>query len=189
MDKKELKIGILIATLLSLTLAAVLSGCGSSCDERETAERGPIFPDFESKAYGGKGFTEKYISKGPAVVGFLASWCVPCGPELLALQELHEEYSKNGLKVIVFTYENPSKFEKLIDSLKIDMPVVRSDSAMFAKLKIDAIPTRILLLDRHEIYRIVGAPNHKEGVFRNKVRQLYGLPPEDTLLSNSKEPD
>ena len=166
------------AILILFLLAAVLviSGCGSHCNDKALAQDGHVFPKFSAVASDGKKYTEKDISKGPAVVGFLVSWCVTCGMELVSLQEIREEFLTKNLPVIAFTYEDPLKFEKLLDSLEVEIPIIKADSTMFNTLEIDAIPTRFLLIDGCEIMRITGAPSFDEGTFRSAIRKELKLP-------------
>ncbi|RKZ27975.1 hypothetical protein DRQ36_11085 [bacterium] len=155
----------------------IFAGCGSRT-HRENNDNVRAFPDFKNETIDGKKYSRKEISRGPAVVSFLVSWCLTCGYELVALEEIREEFESKELPVIIFTYEDPGKFDAIKDSLKINIPVIHADSSMFAALEIDAIPTRILLLDGFEVKRIVGAPNHEENAFRATIREKLGLPHE-----------
>ncbi len=165
-----------ILTPILLFAILVINGCGSRCNDETLLQNGHEFPEFSAVASDGKKYTEKDISKGPAVAGFLVSWCVTCGIELVSLQEIREEFSAKKLPVIAFTYEDPSKFEKLLDSLEVEIPIIQADSTMFSALEIDAIPTRLLLIDGRERMRIVGAPSFDESAFRSAIRKELGLP-------------
>ena len=149
-------------------------------------EHGNIFPNFKGTTKEGVELSQKDISKGPAVAGILVSWCLTCGYELVALQEIKDEFAAYKVPVIVFTYEDPAKFDKLIDSLDIDLPIIRADSTLFAAMFIDAIPTRILLENSCEAMRITGAPSFKDEDFRARLRKMLGIS-EVGAADNSEE--
>ena len=154
--------------------AILISGCGKQ--QNKNAESKNELPDFKYTALDGKEYSQKDIEKGPAIAGFLVSWCAPCAGELLALQEIQDEFGKNRLPVLVFSYEDVSKFSHLVDSLKIDIPILQADSSLFTAMHIDAIPTRILLYDGSEIRRMVGAPSFEETAFQDEIRDKLGIP-------------
>ncbi|GEM_PF-1454092 len=162
----------LSATVFSVLI--LLSACGgkSSKTESETGER--IFPDFKFSASDGNVYTEKDLEKGVTIAGFMVSWCVPCAGELKILNEYKTEYSAKKLQVLVFTYEDYSKYDSLMNSLGLDIPVLKADSTLLAALKIDVIPTRILLNNGREIKRVVGAPSFEEDAFRKVLADLLG---------------
>jgi len=167
-------------TLLIITIAVILSlSCGGEqkVDTKIEAE-GPKIPDFSAVDAQGQEFTQDDISDGPAVACFLVSWCLTCGYELVALQEIRDEFAEYNFPIVVFSFEEPSEFKVLMDSLMVDLPIVKADSALFAGLRIDAIPTRILLSDGREAMRITGAPSFEDEAFRKMLRKAVGLPPE-----------
>jgi len=162
-----------IALTLAIFLLFVLS-CG--VEKPENKPVGKEFPRFEGKALSGEEYSSKQFSKGPAVVCFLVSWCLTCGYELVALQEIGDEFAEQKVPIIVFTYEDPAHFSELMDSLEVNLPVIKADSALFAQMFIDAIPTRILLENGHEAMRITGAPSFEDEDFRIRLRKILGLP-------------
>ncbi len=172
---------------LALIFAACMilfTGCGE--DSEDSNESRIEFPDFKYETPDGKKYSNKDIQRGSVVVGFLVSWCVPCAGELLALQEIHDEFGKHHLSVFVFTYEEISKFDKIVDSLGIDIPIIRADSSLFSAMKIDAIPTRIFFHNSSEIRRMIGTPNFEEEDFRREIAETIGIKIEDSASSEDK---
>jgi len=159
-----------------MLISLLFYGCNCRRETHEPIDGKKRFPAFSGPANDGRDYNLKDIDSGVAVLGFLTSWCVPCYDELLSLQEIYEQFSSPGIEVVVFTYEDPSKFSALIDSLGVKIPIVHADSTLFDAAAIEAIPTRILLKDGYEELRMIGAPNYKEKDFRNAVRQALGLP-------------
>ncbi|HDR91316.1 MAG TPA: redoxin domain-containing protein [candidate division Zixibacteria bacterium] len=161
-----------------LTALLLLSCGGEKKVESKIEAEGPRIPNFTAIDANGQKFTQDDISDGPAVACFLVSWCLTCGYELVALQEIRDEFAEYNFPIVVFSFEEPAEFKELMDSLMVDLPIVKADSALFAGLRIDAIPTRILLSDGREAMRITGAPSFEDEAFRKMLRKAVGLPPE-----------
>lgn len=71
---------------------------------------------------GGKG-NEKGL-----VLGFFASWCLPCRNELPLVNSLVPELNGKGIRVaVVGVRENFTTIETLLKELNVDKPVVLSD--------------------------------------------------------------
>ncbi len=170
MRNRKLTIIIILASLVALS-------CGNDRVESKIEAEGPRIPEFTAYDSSGGEFTQKDISEGPAVMSFLVSWCLTCGYELVALYEIQREFDEYNIPVVVFSFEEPSEFDNLVDSLEIDLHIVHADSALFANMHIDAIPTRILLSDGREAMRITGAPSFEDDDFRKMLRKAVGLPP------------
>lgn len=49
------------------------------------------------------------------VVFFMAAWCPTCGPEAVALRELHEEYSADGVQVLILDVDQNETEEDLAE--------------------------------------------------------------------------
>ncbi len=171
------KYSIFVFTLLIYS-TIISCGGGGGCAKKPDDLPGRRFPDFKKTASDGVEYSAKELSDGAAVASFLVSWCLTCGHELVALQEIKDELGDDAPQIIIFTFEDPANLRELMDSLEVDLPVIRADSSVFANLQIDAIPTRILLENRHEVLRITGAPNFEEAKFRSMLRKNLGLPAE-----------
>jgi thiol-disulfide isomerase/thioredoxin len=166
-----MKNAVFVLVIFAILILFFPAGCGSRCS-KEKSQQGALFPSFKAKGTDGKDYSEANIENGPAVVAFFVSWCKPCANEISALGKINREYTERGLIVLVFTYEDPAKFKHILDSLGTNLVVLQADSAVFAQLQIDAIPTRILLSNRHEQIRIVGANNGREEAFLQALDEL-----------------
>ncbi|HHS50657.1 MAG TPA: TlpA family protein disulfide reductase [candidate division Zixibacteria bacterium] len=170
-----MKFSSLIAfAVLIAFMMALFGACGKKSDGEASSAGDRSFPDFNATASDGKTYSAKDLSKGVTVAGFTVSWCAPCASELEALQEIQSEFA-NELSVFVFTYEDPSKFDSLSSALRLEFPILQADSALFKKLSIEAIPSRLLLQDAREVLRISGAPSFEEEEFRERIRQILGI--------------
>ncbi len=87
-------------------------------------------------------FDKLMMAKGPMIVSFMASWCMPCRKELPFLGRLGKKYKDSGLKIIGLSLDakNPDRMQKLVDDLKIDFPIYWAGEAAIKAYKIRAIP-------------------------------------------------
>lgn len=182
MKKRNILYCIMIVAMMTMSCGG---GNKGSVESKIDAE-GPQIPNFTALDSAGKEFTQREISNGPAVACFLVSWCLTCGYELVALQEIRDEMANYKIPIVVFSFEDPAEFKPLMDSLRVNLPIVKADSALFAGLRIDAIPTRILFSNGREAMRITGAPSFDDEKFRAMLRKAVGLPPEGIKATSAK---
>ena len=111
---------------------------------------------------------KSYLGKGPVIVTFWATWCMPCHEELAEFQKLYDEYKSKGLGLIGISIDN----EKTVAKVK---PYIKSRNYNFT-----------VLLDinsdaAHEFY-VYDAPNtflvNKKG---NIVYSHHGYKKGDEL--------
>lgn len=166
--------------ILILAAAVVLClSCGDKGDISEEETSDILFPSFKAVDQNGQELSHKDIANGVSVVSFVTSWCVTCPGELLKLEDIRRAYGKHKISVIAMTYEKPENFKELIDSLHLEIPIVKIDTTVFKELQIDAIPTRILLNDLEIKMKLVGSPHYREDRFRENINEILGISPED----------
>jgi DsbE subfamily thiol:disulfide oxidoreductase len=98
---------------------------------------------------GGRDFAEL---RGPAVVNFWASWCVPCVEEMPALQRVADDLD---VTVIGVDYiDQADEAAQLAERLGIDYELVRDDDGEFGQaVGLMGTPTTLLVDDRGMIIR------------------------------------
>ncbi|MCD6594900.1 redoxin domain-containing protein [bacterium] len=160
--------------ILSLSIAVVLllAGCGSS-EKNENKQKFEKLPKFEFTSFDGKKITQKPFYKGTGIISFVASWCGPCGYELIQIDSLAKEYK--NLFALAVTYESPDFYKTLLESLKISMPIATVDSSFFRICKVKNLPTRILVSKGKIISRTVGAPTPLDSQFMNALKNVSGI--------------
>jgi cytochrome c biogenesis protein CcmG, thiol:disulfide interchange protein DsbE len=70
---------------------------------------------------------KSYLGKGPVIVTFWATWCMPCHEELAEFQKLYDEYKSKGLQLIGVSIDN----EKTVAKVK---PYIKSRNYNFTVL-------------------------------------------------------
>jgi peroxiredoxin len=71
-------------------------------------------PDFTLPNLDGKAVSlASTRARGPAVVSFWATWCVPCPDEMKQLQRLSEKYAADSLTVLAIAIDGPKTVSKV----------------------------------------------------------------------------
>ena len=163
--------------VISAVAVAMLSlwGCGSSSE----GERGQSrkIPKFEVTGFDGKKYSSKMFRRGVGIISFVTSWCGPCGYELVELDSLAKKFGKK-VSVLALTYESPDLFRRMLDSLKVCVPIARCDTALFAEFGVDRLPARFLVKDGRVIATVVGAPAPPDTHFTNAFLSAIGYSPD-----------
>jgi peroxiredoxin len=70
--------------------------------------------DFTLKDLAGQSQTLSEIyPKGPVLLNFWATWCVPCAKELPHLQRMHDQYRESGFRVLAISVDGPDRLAKV----------------------------------------------------------------------------
>src|SRR4030042_4806045 len=70
--------------------------------------------DFTLKDLAGHSQTLSEIyPKGPVLLNFWATWCVPCAKALPPLQRLHDQYRDSGFQVLAISVDGRERLAKV----------------------------------------------------------------------------
>ncbi|MCD6531685.1 TlpA family protein disulfide reductase [bacterium] len=165
--------------VISAVAVAMLSlwGCGSS--SKGEGEQSKKIPEFEVVGFDGKKYSSKMFRRGVGIISFVTSWCGPCGYELIELDSLARKFGKK-VSVLALTYESPDLFRRMLDSLKVSVPIARCDTALFAEFGVDRLPARFLVKDGRVIATVVGAPAPPDTHFTNAFLSAVGYFPDSS---------
>ncbi len=152
-----IKAAFVFVLLLALTTAA---------SARQKAEPAPTPADagFKLKGIDGKTYESASLRGEVLVVSFGATWCVPCTWELVAIEELKEEYAGRPVR---FFWVSIEEKERASDNIlrhyakerRLTIPVLRDpDAALFSRF---STSTRIPLVVFYDREGRFAAPAHR----------------------------
>ncbi len=143
-----------IVLVIVSTVALVIAGCSSSAAPQASAPSGTsspiegvqvgnLAPDFQLPNLDSGALSLNELRGKPVILNFWATWCRPCVTEMPYLQEIHEEYSDEGLMLLAIDIdENPSQVEEFLQNNNLSLPVLLDIGGVVAqKYGIQYIPT------------------------------------------------
>lgn len=97
---------------------------------------------------------DKYLSQGPVLINFWATWCGPCKKEMIHLDRLSKKYKNNGLNILsisIDTQRSLSEVKRYVRSKRYNFDVfIDPNQQIFKKLNGNIMPTNILI-DRNGV--------------------------------------
>ena len=116
---------------LALLLAAL---CAPALAQQTAAPPSPADPfwgdGFRLKGLDGKFYDSSKMQGDVLVVSFGATWCVPCTWELVAIEELKEEYAGKPVRFLWVSIEDPKRVSNNLlrhyaKERRLTLPVLR----------------------------------------------------------------
>ena len=171
---KRLRIALVIVS----TVVLVVVGCSpgpapqasapsSIPSPNEGIQVGNVALDFQFPSQDQEPVFLSDLRGRPVVLNFWATWCGPCVSEMPYLQEIHEEYSEEGLVLLAINAgESPSRVEQFLQSNNLALPVLLDTSGVInQQYHIQWLPTT-LFIDEDGIIqsRSIGAFRYKEQI-------------------------
>lgn len=152
-----------------LVLLAVffLLGCAKKPEQKKI--EGPTLPEAVFTKSDGQKIRTAELDTGIVVIGIVTSWCVPCRQDIIWL----DGAKKLGANVLALTYEEPSAVARIIESLKVDVPVAYADTSFFLELGLKAYPMRILLKDGIILHSEIGALPPQQSQIQRKLEEFF----------------
>lgn len=147
---KRLGVALVIVSTVALVIAGCSPGTASQASapssvlaSNEGIQVGNLAPDFQLPNLDYEPMSLNELRGKPVVLNFWATWCPACIDEMPYLQEIHEEYSDDGLMLLAIDVgENPSQVEKFLQNNNLSLPVLLDTSGVVAqKYRIQVIPT------------------------------------------------
>ena len=85
-------------------------------------------PDFVLPDLTGNNYKlSENLNKGPILINFWATWCVPCREEMKKLVEVYEKYEGAGLQILAISIDDPksvSRVKSFINTRKYPFKVL-----------------------------------------------------------------
>ncbi|MDB2409457.1 TlpA family protein disulfide reductase [Pseudomonadales bacterium] len=140
-----------LSSVLIIVFLLILSGCGQSASNTETAE-------FSIDSYKGKWL----------VLNYWAEWCAPCIKEIPELNKLDDDYS-NELDVLAVNFDRikGEALAQLSARMGIRFDIVENDPADILRLSRPAsLPTTYLFDREGVLYAKLVGPQTIESIIR-----------------------
>jgi peroxiredoxin len=137
-------------------------------------------PDFKLPDINNKEIKlDDLLNKGPVLIDFWASWCVPCKKGMVALNQLAQKY--DSLTVVVVSIDSPKDVPKAKTYLKSNdykfIGLFDSEKKLAKKLNV-VNPPRTIIIDKTGIIMLSheGYEPGTENIYETKIREMLSLP-------------
>lgn len=128
---------------------------------------GESAPDFQAQNLDWQTISLSDLRGKPVLLNFWATWCPPCREEMPYLQQIHEEWSGEGLIVLAVNIgESPAAVEEFAQVYNLTLPILLDINGAAAQVyNVTAIPATFFI-DRDGIIqkKVVGAFWGKEQI-------------------------
>jgi thiol-disulfide isomerase/thioredoxin len=127
---------IFATAFLALSLSAA---CLTASAQQPAGADAPKEAGFKLKGLDGKTYDSAALRGEVLVVSFGATWCVPCTWELVAIEELKEEYAGKPVRFFWVSIEEKARtsdnlLRHYAKERKLSIPVLRDpDAALFSR--------------------------------------------------------
>jgi peroxiredoxin len=113
-----------------------------------TQNKAPDFllPDMDGQNYS----LSENFGKGPIVINFWATWCIPCREEMKELKKIYNKYKNDGLEILAISIDDPktvSRVKNYIKSRKYPFTVLLDTNSEVLFLYQAKSPPYTVLLD------------------------------------------
>ena len=92
---------------------------------------------------------ENYLSNGPVLINFWATWCAPCIKEMPYLDQFEKKYKDKGFSVLAISVDNQkslSQVRSFIKTKKFSFDIfLDPNMQIFKKLNGNLMPTNVLI--------------------------------------------
>jgi peroxiredoxin len=150
-----------------LFTAVATAGCNAS--PRTGTGPGDLAPDIKGTDMQGKAVSLQAVrGEKLTLVNFWATWCGPCITELPALQKLHEQMQKDGIRVVgVVLDDSPESVAEYTNKYKLSYQMIfDSEGASKRPYEINGLPESFILDNEG---RIVMLPDPGNGQLVTKL--------------------
>ena len=160
-------------------------GGGSAMAGRlRNLEVGSESPDFSATDLQGRPITlSELLDSKVVVLDFWAIWCGPCLMALPGLQEIHEEFSGQGVEILAVNLgEDPEQIQAFLDENGYTFPVVADQDLTIGGLfGVGGIPAQVVVNrdGRVESIQVGYFPGIKESLRQLLERLTQETPPQE----------
>lgn len=136
-------------------------------------ELGVVDETWSVRALDGTTKTMASLRGRVVLIGFWATWCVPCVAELPSFVRLRDSVRGEPIDLLLVTDEDPGKVKRFLADRGFDLPVYVSDGPVPAAFAAPGVPATFIV-DRNGsvVYRHVGAADWGDETVRRFLLAL-----------------
>jgi peroxiredoxin len=113
-------------------------------------------PDFNLPDMNGKNYQlSENLGKGPILINFWATWCIPCREEMKKLKKIYQTYEKDGLQILSISIDDP----KTVNKVK-------------SFIKTNRYPFTVLLDTNNEVFQMYKGTNPPLSILMDKTGSI-----------------
>jgi cytochrome c-type biogenesis protein len=161
----------------------VLNSLPNSAQNIALAQQPKAAPDYAATSLEGSAVSLSSLEGEVVLLNVWATWCVPCRAEMPGLQDLHEEFSDQGLKMVGVSIDdqttNNARITSFLQSMNITYPIWRDPDNRFAPtFRTIGVPESFLISkDGYVVYQWKGAFDPTTEQTKEIVRNALALGP------------
>ncbi len=169
-------ITISLISLLWIILTPILLPGDSSGAQIAAPHEGFFAPDFTLKTLQGETVSLSDYQGQPVLVFLWASWCSVCKRTMPGLQEVYNDYAKDGFEVLAVnltTQDTLSTAQNYFVSQGYTCPMLLdNDGVTAAAYRVHALPTSVLIAPDGKITDVVIGSGMSPGVLHARLKDL-----------------
>jgi cytochrome c-type biogenesis protein len=161
----------------------LLNSLPNSGQTTAAAQQPKAAPDYSATSLEGNAVSLSSLEGEVVLLNVWATWCVPCRTEMPGLQDLHEEFEGEGLKMVGVSIDDrttsDSRISTFLQSMNITYPIWRDADNRFAPtFRTIGVPESFLISrDGYVVYQWKGAFDPTTDQTKEIVRSALALGP------------
>jgi peroxiredoxin len=133
--------------LLLLLLSILAIGSIADTEEKKKVR------DFTLRDINGKNYTlSENIGRGPIIINFWATWCLPCYGEMKELKRLYNSYAHTNLQILSISIDDVKTLSKVKVTVRANKypftVLLDSNQSVYKKYQLSGVP-QIFLIDKN----------------------------------------
>ena len=160
---------------LVIPVVLLIFGLSFAGDKKSSSKK---VPNFKLKDLKGKTY-QLYdnLGKGPIVINFWATWCVPCVEEIKKMKKYYKEFSEKGVQFLAISVDDPktvSRVRSFVKSHRLPFQILLdTNNDVLRKLQ-GTVPPYTLVLDKEGkiVYTHVGYRIGDEKKVKKELEKL-----------------
>ena len=140
---------------------------------------GFLAPDFNLRTLDGSHIRLSTLRGRPVLINIWASWCIPCKAEMPSLEQIYQEYNKQGLEILAVNstiQDDPSKVLDFAHQSRLTFPILLDPTGEVPRLyNIQALPTSFFVDASGTIREVVVGGPISEALLRIRVEALISV--------------